>query len=234
MSLNISIVPGEQAMVNHPQSKVIAMTDFLKIDDSELIVPESFEQHFKSVRRNDAKRGLREALSYVVENGPSPVGELVTGKGWNSTASGDRLRRLVEDGIADRTREEGTYIYFLTKYAIDLLHTYGISVHPAHERPCYAGTETKTSIDNAVTEDSSAEPSSEVPVPQSNIELISTRKNTMLIQEASAQPEKNPQNSTTDLLSKLPSLPEFDPNWPQGVQESWFKSYQQLIDMAKK
>lgn len=54
---------------------------------------------------------------------------------------------------------------------------------------------------------------------------------TMPHETTSAEQEQKPQVSTTDVL--VSKLPEFDPTWPQEVKESWFKSYQQLIDMAK-
>lgn len=55
---------------------------------------------------------------------------------------------------------------------------------------------------------------------------------TMSSQHITIDTDRKTESSTTDLL--VSKLPEFDPTWPQEVKESWFKSYQQLIEMAKK
>ncbi|MBT9314132.1 hypothetical protein IXB50_01680 [Leptothoe spongobia TAU-MAC 1115] len=49
--------------------------------------------------------------------------------------------------------------------------------------------------------------------------------------KANQLPEKQRQSATEMLVARLP---EFDPSWPQEVKQSWFESYQKLIEMSQK
>lgn len=46
------------------------------------------------------------------------------------------------------------------------------------------------------------------------------------------QQRQSAKQSATEML--VARLPEFDPSWPQEVKQSWFESYQKLIEMSQK
>lgn len=61
----------------------------------------------------------------------------------------------------------------------------------------------------------------------------SSNSETEMTSDSSAnQLTKKKHQSATEML--VSRLPEFDPSWPQEVKQSWFESYQKLIEMSQK
>jgi len=99
---------------------------------AEADVPSVLAPYIKA-QRSPARKALLETLVHVANVAKTSAGDLSRVKGWSTTASEERLKSLVEVGLAKRNRE-GVYIYSLTTQGIKLCQAAGIHTR-ASEQP---------------------------------------------------------------------------------------------------